>query len=65
MAVRGAAALQTMKDQRQIQRIHAIYNELITELNKLDDEQNEVIKKIRQHIDHDKIKNILTSIHND
>lgn len=65
MALRGAAATQAMKEQRQIQRIHAIYNELITELNKFDDEQSVVIEQIRQYIDHNKITQLLTSIHKD
>ena len=62
MAGQGVQALQLMKEKRQLQRIHAVYNELMKELNQLDDEQDGVIKKIKQHIDHDNIQKILSTI---
>lgn len=62
MASSGEQQLQAMKEQRQIERIHAVYNKFIAELNSLDAEQNVVIQQILQHIDHEKIKNILTTI---
>lgn len=62
MAGSGVQTLQQMKEQRQLQRIHAVYNELMKELNQLDDEQDSVINKIKQHIDHDNIQKILSTI---
>lgn len=65
MSQQGTAALQVMKEQRQIERIHAIYNQFIGQLNQLDSEQNKVIKQILEQIDHANIKKILSTIHND